>query len=165
MTASTIMAECDDGLASEAPESVETNNEAGTRGGGEDAGIVEHGRGGSFFKVSRVKEEDAEETKGAHEQGESQLMTKNEEYDIQEEGEDGEDEEGSSSSNEEEKQVVETYTLDQLATGCPEGVKPFEKEKHLAADDFERIDGVDQPRFHEYPKWKRDKMKRDTGLH
>ena len=33
MTASTIMAECDDGLASEAPESVETNNEAGTRGG------------------------------------------------------------------------------------------------------------------------------------
>ena len=79
--------------------------------------------------------------------------------------EDGEDEEGSSSSDEEEEQVVQTYTLVELTTNCPDGVKPFEKEKHLALEEFERLFGVDQARFYEYPKWKQHNMKRDVGLH
>ena len=113
----------------------------------------------------RVREDNAEETTGAHEQGKSQIMNGTEEYSVQEEGEDGEDEEGSSSSDEEEEQVVQTYTLVELTTNCPDGVKPFEKEKHLALDEFERLFGVDQARFYEYPKWKQHNMKRDVGLH
>ena len=56
-----------------------------------------------------------------------------------------EEDEGVSESSDEEESVVmfsnnpafmETFSLAELTGGTPEGVKPFEKEKYLADDDF-----------------------------
>mmetsp|Transcript_16763 Transcript_16763/g.30386 ORF Transcript_16763/g.30386 Transcript_16763/m.30386 type:complete len:127 (+) Transcript_16763:938-1318(+) len=84
-----------------------------------------------------------------------------------------EDEEDVVSSSDEEDQVVfssnpvflETYTLQELAEGCPDGVKPYEKEKYLSNEEFFDVFSIDRAKFSTYPQWKRDKMKKEVGLY
>ena len=55
--------------------------------------------------------------------------------------------------------------MELLREECPEGVQPFEKEMHLSPQDFMDTFGVDWLTWTDYPKWKKDQMKQDSGLY
>jgi hypothetical protein len=59
---------------------------------------------------------------------------------------------------------LEEHSYDALKAGCPEGVKPHMKEKHLADATFEQIFGMNKEAFAALPVWKQQRAKKKVGL-
>jgi len=56
------------------------------------------------------------------------------------------------------------FSLEELKDGCPPGVPPTEKEKHLSDADFKEAFGMSKEEFAKTPKWKQSAAKKKQGL-